>query len=158
MGQREMSCVWTPGLQSNGHCCAVAFSAKHTVQKWRPGITPAPHSLCCRKWWFPLLCKQPLHKGSSEKQPQVTQIWHETALIPSDRSKFFCGWHSHVGWRQICNEASKQFNKSYNQSDSPSCSGSVEARSSKTVRGVYGKACRQHVLITKQGHYAILLS
>lgn len=47
---------------------------------------------------------------------------------------------------------------SHSSSYSPSCSGSVEARSSKTIRGVYFKACRQHVLITKQGHYAILLS
>lgn len=41
---------------------------------------------------------------------------------------------------------------------SPSGSGRVQARSSEAVGSVYVKACRQHVLITKQGHYAILLS
>lgn len=42
MGKRETSCIWTPGLQSDGHCCVVAFSDKDTVQRWRTGITPLP--------------------------------------------------------------------------------------------------------------------
>lgn len=41
---------------------------------------------------------------------------------------------------------------------SPSSSSRMQARSPEAVGGVYVKACRQHVLITKQGHYAILLS
>lgn len=180
MGKREMSCIWTPGLQCDGHCCIVAFLDKDTVQRWRPGLTALPAAsqkpqllllthfapgtdnflltagpqrplwpkgragwVCntstqswnslhrgmgrkgvtlCLKSMLPittqlsvvegirppsLLCKQPLHEGSDKKQPQVTKIWHQTALLPLHRNKFLCGWHSQIGWHQICNKATK---------------------------------------------------
>lgn len=42
MGKREMNYIWTPRLQSAGHCCTAAFLDNNTVQRWRPGITPLP--------------------------------------------------------------------------------------------------------------------
>lgn len=42
MGNREMSCIWTPGLQSDVHCCIVVCLDKDTALKWKPGITPLP--------------------------------------------------------------------------------------------------------------------
>lgn len=62
-------------------------------------------------------------------------------LKPSKRNEEL----SHEGRRETANY-------------SPSCGSSMKARSSKFIWGVYFKACRQHVLITKQGYYAILLS
>lgn len=180
MGKRETNFIWTPGLQSDGHCCVVTFSDKDTVQKWRPGITPLPaasqepqlllltrfaqgtddflltagpqgplwptdrpgwacstptqswrslhrgmkrkgFTLCLKPMLQittrlsvvkgirppPLLCKQPRHEGSGKRQPQVTKIWHQTALLPLHRNKFRRGRHSQVDWHQICNKATK---------------------------------------------------
>lgn len=42
MGKREMSRIWTPGLQSDVHCCIAVFLDKDTAQKWKPGITLLP--------------------------------------------------------------------------------------------------------------------
>lgn len=101
-----------------------------------------------------LLCftsKQHEHEGDVKIPSQMTQIWHL--------------WLAQLNWydpnlqwnyKITCISYSLCTFSSHNYS--PSCSGSVEACSSKTIRGVYFKACRQHVLITKQGHYAILLS
>lgn len=55
-----------------------------------------------------LLCKQPLHEDSGKRQPQVTQIWHQTTLLSLHHNKFLCGWHRQVGRHPICNEATKE--------------------------------------------------
>lgn len=204
MGEREMNYIWTPRLQSAGHCCTAAFLDNDTVQRWRPGITSLPAASqelqlllltgcslgtdalldTAGPWWllwpsgrpgqvqqhpeswnsllrgikrksFPLCLKlmlqiNPCHPTEGQLQKRA---WSDpnygislpcTALTSSvDRPGKLAGpRHPGAGTVQY----------------SPSGSGRVQARSSKAVGGVYVKACRQHVLITKQGHYAILLS